>query len=183
MVKRLALSTLAVLVAAVAALLGLALSKPDTYHVKREIEIAAPASAVWSQLQDFRRWTKWSPWEAQDSGVKRSYAGPASGAGARYAWEGKNIGSGEMTMTESTPPEKLVIRLEFIKPLAETNQLRFELTPLPAAEATKVQWSMSGPTRFAAKFLSVFVRTDAIIGRDLETGLKRLKALCEAAAK
>jgi uncharacterized protein YndB with AHSA1/START domain len=177
MVKRLALSTLAVLIAAVAALFGLALSKPDSYRVERDLEIAAPPSTIFDNLQDFRRWTKWSPWEQPDSDVKRTYTGPVSGTGARYAWDGKDIGSGEMTITDSTPPHKLVIRLEFKKPLAETNEVTFELKQLTAA--TRVRWSMTGPTRFAAKFLSVFISTEAFIGRDFEAGLTRLKKLCE----
>ena len=177
MVKRLALSTLALFVAAVAGLLGLALSKPDSYHVQREIEIAAPASTVWENLHDFRRWTKWSPWEHEEAGVERSYAGPASGVGASYAWQGKDIGSGELRIEDSKPPERLAIRLQLSKPLPETNQLSFELTPSPAT--THVSWSMSGPRRFAARLLSVIVSTDAFIARDLDRGLERLKLVCE----
>jgi hypothetical protein len=178
MVKTLALSTVALLAAAVAGLLGLALSKPDTYQVQREIVVAAAPATIFENLDDFRRWAEWSPWERLEPGVNKTYAGPPSGVGASYAWEGKDIGSGKLIVTHSSPPQKLAIRLELLKPAAETNEMSFELTPLPAA--TRVRWSMSGPTRFAAKLLSVFASTDAFIGRDLDAGLARLKTLCES---
>ena len=178
--KTLALSTLAILAAALAGLILLAQSKPDTYQVQREIEVAAAPATIFQNLDDFRRWAKWSPWERLEAGVNKTYAGPPRGTGASYTWEGKNIVSGKLIVTDSTPPRTLAIRLELVKPRAETNHMTFELMPLPAA--TRVRWRMSGPTRFAAKLLSVFASTDAVIGRDLETGLARLKALCETPA-
>jgi len=181
MVKTLALSTVALLIAAVAGLLGLALTKPDTYQVQREIEIAAAPAIIFENLQSFRQWAQWSPWERPAPDVKKTYAGPPSGTGASYAWEGKDIGSGKLIITDSTAPQKLAIRLELVKPAQETNHMTFELTPLPAA--TRVRWSMTGPTRFAAKLLSVFTNTDALIGRDLDAGLAQLKTLSESNAR
>jgi hypothetical protein len=178
--KTLALSTLAVLATAVAVLIGLAQSKPDTYQVQREIEVAAAPATIFENLEDFRRWAKWSPWERLEPGVQKTYAGPPSGAGASYAWEAKDIVSGKLTVTASLPPQKLEIRMQLVKPKTETNQMSFELTPLPRLPtATRVRWRMTGPTRFAAKLLSVFTNTDSLIARDLDTGLARLKALCE----
>jgi len=177
MIKRLALGTVAVLVAAVAVLVGLTLTRPDRYLVQREVEIAAAPAAVFANLADLRRWAKWSPWEAREPGMRRSYAGPPAGVGASYAWEGNEVGSGKLTVSESAPPSQLRLRLQFVKPFAEENELAFELTPLSAA--TRVRWSMSGPARFGARLLGLFGNVDPLIGRDLELGLAQLKKLSE----
>lgn len=180
MAKRLALSTLGVLFAAVALVIGLALSKPDTYRVEREIEIAAAPAIIFANLDDLRQWEKWSPWEQREASVKKTFGGPPHGVGASYAWEGAEAGAGKMTVVESSPAYKVEIRLEFLRPLTETNRITFDLTPLPAA--TRVRWTMTGPTRFAAKLLTVFTSMDALIGRDFDAGLTRLRKLSEEQA-
>ena len=41
--------------------------------------------------------------------------------GASYAWNGKEVGYGKMTVTDSTPNQNLTIRLEFTRPFESTN--------------------------------------------------------------
>lgn len=67
------------------------------FTVTRAIEIHATPERVRSLIEDFRRWTEWSPWEGLDPELKRTYTGAARGLGAAYAWEGnKKAGSGTM---------------------------------------------------------------------------------------
>ena len=65
-------------------------TRPADFCVKRSAAVAAPATAVFAQVNDFRKWTAWNPWEKVDPAMKLTYSGPASGAGASYAWEGNN---------------------------------------------------------------------------------------------
>lgn len=174
---KIVLAVLAAFGVLIGALLGLGLTRPDTYRVQREIEIAAQPAAIFANLDDFHRWADWSPWEKLEPGMKRSYSGPASGVGARYAWEGDKVGAGTMTISESKPPERLTIRLDFTRPFAETNQVLLELTP--AAAGTRVRWTMSGPLRLAGRVMSLFTNMDKVIGRDFEKGLVQLKERCE----
>ena len=167
-----------VLLAIVAAILVLALMKPDSFRVERSAVIAAPPEQIYPLLVDFRQWAAWSPWEKKDPGMKRTHSGAPSGVGAKYAWEGnKDVGSGSMEIAEATPPSKLVIRLDFEKPFEAHNTA--ELTLAPAAGGTQVHWAMYGPASFMSKVMQVFMSFDRMIGRDFEQGLANLKAAAE----
>lgn len=178
--KKVVLGVIAVLVVAVAVVLGIASTKPDSFRVEREIVIAAPPAAIFSNLDDFHRWAAWSPWEKLEPNMHKTFSGAPSGQGASYAWEGKEVGSGRMTITDSTPNQRLALKLEFLKPFEATNVAEFALTP--SAAATHVQWSMSGPQKFISKIVCVFVSMDAMIGKDFESGLAALKRISESPA-
>ncbi len=167
-----------VIVVLIAVVLGLAATKPDTFRVQRATTIKAPAAKVYALIDDFRQWGQWSPWEKLDPDLKRTFSGAASGKGAVYEWTGNNkVGAGRMEITEPTPPNKLVIKLDFIKPFEGHNIAEFTLEP--QADATQLTWVMHGPTPFVSKLMQVFVSMDSLIGKDFEAGLANLKALAE----
>jgi uncharacterized protein YndB with AHSA1/START domain len=148
-------------------------TRPSRFRVERSAQVAAPPHVVFSLIDDFHRWERWSPWEKIDPDMTRSFDGPPSGPGARYAWSGDaNVGSGRMTITESRPGERVEIRLEFFEPMAATNQARFELTP--AAGGTHVAWIMEGEHGFLGKAISLFMDMDAMVGGQFEKGLADL---------
>lgn len=174
---RIVLAVLAAFAVLVGLLLGVAMTRPDTYQVQREVEIGAAPPAVFANLEDFKRWRDWSPWEKLEPGMQRTYAGAEHGVGASYTWQGDKVGSGTMTVTEASAPQRLAIKLAFVKPFEETSLQQFALTP--TAAGTRVRWSMHGPLRLGGRVMSLFTDMDKIIGRDFETGLTQLKQLCE----
>src|SRR5689334_2816924 len=97
----------------------------ETFRLERSARIDAPPQAVFALVDDFHRWTAWSPWEKLDADLQRTYSGPASGLGAVYAWDGKKAGSGRMEITTSEPGVRIVIKLDFIKPFAAHNTAEF----------------------------------------------------------
>ena len=177
---RIVLAVLAAFAVLLGALLGVAMTRPATYQVQREVEIAATPAAVFANLEDFKRWRDWSPWEKLEPEMQRTYAGAERGVGASYSWQGDKVGSGSTKVTEATAPQKLGIELAFVKPFEETNRQAFSLTP--TAAGTRVRWSMHGPLRLGGRVMSLFTDMDKIIGRDFETGLSQLKQLCEQPA-
>ena len=169
---------LIVIVVLVAGVLGFAATKPDTFSVQRSTRIKAPPEKIFAVLNDFHRWTDWSPWEKLDPAMKRTQSGAASGKGAVYEWDGNSkAGAGRMEIIESTAASKVGIQLDFIKPFEGHNSAEFNLTP--EADATRVTWVMHGPTPFVSKVMQVFVSMDTLIGKDFEEGLANLKALTE----
>ena len=40
--------------------------QPTDFRVSRSINIAAPAAAVFEQVNDFHKWENWSPWGKMD---------------------------------------------------------------------------------------------------------------------
>jgi uncharacterized protein YndB with AHSA1/START domain len=173
---------LIVIVLAVVGLLGYAATRPDTYRVERSTTIEAPPAVVFNQLEDFRLWTAWSPWEKLDPQMKRTYEGPEKGVGASYVWEGnKDVGKGKMTITEAQPPASVGYKLEFIEPFASQAQTTFRLAP--QGNATSVTWEMAGNSNYMMKLFGIFMNMDKAIGGDFERGLTNLKLVAEDAAK
>jgi hypothetical protein len=110
--------------------------------------------------------------------MKRSYAGPAAGTGAAYAWEGDhNVGQGRMEITEATPPSKVALKLDFQKPFEAHNVVAFTLQP--QGDSTTVTWDMQGPVPYLAKIMHLFIDMDRMVGQDFEAGLANLKAAAE----
>ena len=172
---------LLVVVIAVVGVLALAATKPNTYHVTRNATIAASPAAVFAQVNDFRRWETWSPWEKLDPTMKRTFSGPETGKDAGYAWLGNDkVGEGRMTILESEPDSRIGIRLDFIKPFEETCQVGF--TFASAGEGTNVTWTMDGNHNYMSKVMCVFMDMEKMIGTDYEKGLAQLKTVAETAA-
>src|SRR5262252_6555013 len=86
------LKILIALVAIVAAFVAL---QPSEYRIARSATIAAPASDVFAQVNDFHKWDAWSPWAKLDPDAKTTFEGPSAGEGAVFAWAGnREIGEG-----------------------------------------------------------------------------------------
>jgi Polyketide cyclase / dehydrase and lipid transport len=167
-----------VVLVVVAAILGYAATRPDTFAVQRAVSIKAPPEKIFPLIDDFHRWPVWSPWEKMDPDMKRTYSGSAAGKGAAYAWQGNNkVGEGGMEILDDPAPSKVVIKLDFIKPFEGHNVATFLL--VPKGDVTDVTWTMDGPSPFVAKLMGVFINMDKMIGSDFETGLANLKAAAE----
>ena len=167
-----------VLAIAIAVILILAATKPDTFSVRRATTVKAPPERIFPLINDFHQWVTWSPYEHKDPAMKRSYGGAESGKGAVYGWEGnKNVGSGRMEILDTSVPAKIVIKLDFFTPFEGHNTAEF--TMLPQGDATNVTWLMHGPASLMSKVMQVFINLDHMIGKDFEAGLANLKRLTE----
>jgi uncharacterized protein YndB with AHSA1/START domain len=163
---------------ALVALLGYAATKPDRFRVARSTVIKAPPERIYALIDDFHAWGAWSPYEALDPAMTRTYGGPARGLGATYAWSGNGkAGAGRMEIVEAAAPSKLVIDLDFTKPFEAHNKAIFTL--VPEGDATRVTWAMEGPSPFLFKVMDVVLNMDRMAGKDFETGLASLKAQAE----
>src|SRR6266700_1185294 len=150
--------------------------QPASFRVTRTATISASPAAVFAQVNDFHNWVAWSPWEKLDPGMKRSYEGAPSGAGAMYAWSGNSqVGEGRMTVTESRPSDLIRIKLDFEKPFRASNIAEFTFEP--RGEQTAVTWTMTGRKNFVAKAIHLVMSMDRMIGGAVEQGLSQMKAV------
>jgi uncharacterized protein YndB with AHSA1/START domain len=167
-----------VLLGLVAAVLLYAATRPDSFRVERAMRIQAPAERIFPLINDLHTWVSWSPYEKLDQAMKRTHSGPASGRGAVYEWEGNsNVGSGRMEITDSAPPSRVVIKLDFIEPFETHNTAEFTLEP--AGDATNVTWALYGPNTYLTKLMSLFISMDDMIGKQFDEGLTNLKTVAE----
>jgi len=168
---------IAVVIVAVLVVLALASTKPAVFEIRRTARMAAPPERIFPLIADFRNWTQWSPYEKLDPDLKRSYSGAQSGVGAAYAWEGAKAGSGDMTITEATPPSRIVLDLRFTKPMKAHNTTEFLMEPEDGA--TLVTWRMTGRNGLMARVMGVFINIDRMAGKAFEVGLANLRGVVE----
>jgi hypothetical protein len=154
--------------------------QPADYRVTRSATMAAPASVVFDQVNDFHHWDAWSPWAKLDPKAKNSFEGSESGTGAIFRWNGNDkVGEGSLTILKSIPNELVRMKLEFIRPFPDSciTEVAFE----PAGQHTSVNWSMLGRhPNFTSKAICTVMNMDKMIGRDFEKGLANIKAIVEA---
>jgi hypothetical protein len=154
--------------------------QPSDFRVTRTGSISAPASAVFTQVNDLQKWDAWSPWAKLDPEAMNSFEGPTSGTGAIMRWSGNNkVGQGSMTIIESRPDEFIRFKLEFLKPFAATNTAEFTFNS--ENDQTTVTWSMYGKNNFMSKAIGLIMSCDKMVGGQFEKGLASLKSVVETA--
>jgi uncharacterized protein YndB with AHSA1/START domain len=173
-----AVKIIIVLLILIIAILIFAATKPATFRIQRTITINAPPDKIFVLINDLHNWSRWAPQDLEDRALKRTFSGAPSGTGAISDWEGKgSSGKGRMLITESAPPSKITILVDFEKPFAAHNMNEFNLEP--ASELTKVTWAMHGNNLFVMKLMSVFASMDKLMGKHFDDGLANLKAVAE----
>lgn len=146
MLKKILIGLAALVVSAIAVLVGLAAMQPDSFHIERSATIEAPPEAIYAILADFRRSTEWSPFEKTDPDMKRAFSGADKGKGAVYTWDGNSeAGAGRIEIVEASAPSKLVLTLDFERPMEGHNIVEYTLAP--DGDATNVTWAIHGPCR------------------------------------
>lgn len=164
-------AALVLLLVAVAAL------RPGKFAITRSATMDAQPWSVFAQVNEFRKWEAWSPWAKLDPAMKQTYDGPPSGVGAVSAWEGKKVGAGRMTITESEPSKRIRLTLEFFKPMACSHLTEF--TFVPEGGGTRMTWTMTGENGLMGKLFCLFMNLDKMVGPDFEKGLAGIKAIVE----
>lgn len=174
-----ALIALAIIVVAFVVIVAM---QPSEFRVARSATIAAPVAAVFAEVNDFRKWRTWSPYDKLDPAMKRTYGGAPAGQGAVYSWAGNgHAGEGRATIVESRPNELVRIQLDFAKPFAATSIAEFAFKP--DGNRTTVEWRLAGTNNFVAKAVHLFLNMDRMVGGQFEEGLAQLKSVAEAPPK
>lgn len=153
--------------------------QPSAFRITRSSAFDAPPGAVFEQVNNFHNWNEWSPWARMDPNARYTFTGPEVGPGSSLAWSGNNqVGEGRMTITDSRPDERVVMKLEFLKPFTATHAAEFTFTP--EGEQTRMTWSMSGENNFLGKAMSLVMNCEKMIGGQFEQGFANLRSIVES---
>ncbi len=175
MIKKILLVILVIIVG----ILIFAATRPNEFSVQRSVTIQASPEAIFPHLSNFHAWEAWSPRAKMDPNMQTSYSTNDSGVGATYAWEGNSkVGQGKMEYTQVSEPNRVEVKLEFLKPFKAQN--RVEFTIVPNGDVSIVNWLMDGPSPYLSKLIGVFYSMDSMIGKDFEKGLADLKRVSES---
>lgn len=152
---------------------------PADTHVERSIVIKAEPAKVYSLVNDYREFNKWSPWAAYDpEGTSYEYTGPDTGVGARMSWasEHPNVGVGAQEIVESNPDKMVKSKLMF-DGFDAPSYASFILEPTDGG--TRVTWTFdSEMDSLLGRYLGLMM--DGWVGADYERGLASLKELAES---
>ena len=149
---------------------------PGTTHLERSISIQRPPAEVFATLNSFQRFNQWSPWFELDPSAKYTYAGPASGVGAKMAWVGNSsVGSGSQEILESVPDSKIVNALDF-----GGSQAKAAFLLKPESGGTHLTWTLDSEHGYnpVNRLFGAFL-LERFVGKDYEKGLAKLKSVLE----
>jgi hypothetical protein len=165
---------LLIIAAIVVAILVYAATKPGTFSISRSATMEAPPARIFPFVNNLADHAKWSPF-AQDPKTNHVLGTPSAGTGARIDFDGNCRGS--LSVTDSKPDSKILMRLLMTKPMPCDNKIEFSFVPEGAS--TNITWQMSGPQPYLGKLMSVFINCEKMVGKQFEQGLTELKKLSE----
>lgn len=157
--------------------------QPADFRYERKMTMNAAPETIFPLVNNFHAWEGWSPWADVDPDAKTAYEGPDEGVGAMLKWDGNHeVGAGQMTIIESTPNERIKIKLDFFKPFEGSHTAEFTFTPVDARQ-TEVTWSMYGQNDFIGKAMSLVMDCEKMMGEMFDKGLTAIKAVAEKEQK
>ena len=157
----------------------LGFTSPRVATLEKSIIINATPEKIWPYINNLKMFVdNWSPWTEKDPNAKHEYNDIAEGVGAHYAWKGepKKVGEGEMEIKTSEPMNLVKAELKF---KGRGDALCGWILRDNGDGSCQVTWDfeadngMNPMGRFFGRFM------DKFLGPDYETGLKKLKEVCE----
>lgn len=146
------------------------------YHYEKSIVINAPQEKVWQHTGSLKAYNVWDPFSKADKNVKIEYSGTSGEVGDSYHWIGnEDVGEGKQTVTEIIPNQKMITKLQFIKPWEGFATATFELQQ--EGNGTKVTWKMDNELTTPMKIMKPMM--DMQMDKMFDQGLSDLKKLSE----
>ena len=145
------------------------------WALKKSIQIAAPASKVYSLVSDFNTWTAWSPWLIADPATKVQISQVPDQSGSTYHWISDIVGEGKLEHTKLEQDTYVESSLQFIRPMQAHCTTAFQIAP--AGDKTELTWSINGSLPWYLFWLKSTII--GLIGMDYYRGLSMIRALAE----
>lgn len=140
-------------------------------YVSRSATINSPIENVYSKLNDFNHWVKWSPWLIMEEGVNVNISDDAK----YYEWKGERVGEGNMSISLEDGSNSIEYDLAFLKPWKSEAKVKFMLSDNDGR--TAVTWTMKSKLPFFMFWMKKMM--EAYVGMDYERGLNLLKDYVE----
>ena len=154
-------------------IIGFALPRP--HQVEVSIEIDAHPATVFALVNDFRRFSVWSPWTDTDPNARVLYSGANRGKDALMTWDGAIRGSGSQLITESRPHGHVAIATN----PGEPGEARSWFNLTLGVGTTQVTWGFEADygLNIVGRYFAAIL--GGIVVRDYHDGLAKLKELAE----
>ncbi len=152
---------------------------PAHVHVERQTTVNAAPEAVFPLLNNPKNTEKWSPWLERDRNTALTYSGPAEGVGAKLSWRSENreVGVGNLEITESKPSSFVRVALAFEGHGEATSTYNLKAVP----GGTELVWGFDTDLGWNPILRYMGLMFETWIGADYERGLANLKRVAEGA--
>jgi hypothetical protein len=166
-----------ILAALIVTLLLAAYLMPKTYNVEKSVVISKSSETAKNYVADLNHYSKWNPWQQSDPTATSNITGSAGSPGHKYAWEGKKVGVGSLTIV-STDDKHIHFDLEFLKPWKSKAKDNWLFEPWGDGNETKVTWQNSGDLPWPmARLMGPMIAKN--LNHQFEQGLNNLKKMVE----
>jgi hypothetical protein len=153
--------------------IGVGFTLPDTYSIKREIEIEAAPDVVFDEINNLLNWEHWSPWSDDINNKQLAFSQVAIGEGAWQKWQSKSFGEGKLDIKRVSQGKMLLYELIY----KDYNMLttgEFNLVEVDDNK-TRVIWKdcYNAGNNILYRYFGLFA--NKFFGSNFETGLVKLK--------
>lgn len=151
---------------------------PGTFSIEKSIVINKTPQQTMSRVSDLNFYSEWNPWQKSDPTAKSTITGTPGTPGHKYAWEGKKVGMGSLTLRD-LDAKHIHFDLQFLKPWKSSAKDNWLFEPWNDGNQTKVTWQNSGQLPWPiARLMGPMINKNLNI--QFEQGLNNLKQMCEA---
>jgi hypothetical protein len=164
----------------IAIVLITALFLKSEYHVYRTITINKSKIEVFDYAKYLKNQNEYSVWATADPNMKKEYRGTDGEVGFVSAWDSEvdDVGKGEQEILKITDGERIDYELRFIEPF-ESKDMAYMTFEAVSDSSTQVKWGFDGKMVYPMNIMLLFMDFDAMLGKDLQEGLSKLKIVLE----
>jgi uncharacterized protein YndB with AHSA1/START domain len=151
------------------------------YAVEKNVTINRPLETVFDFAVHLKNQDKFSTWAGMDPDMKKTFTGTDGTVGFVSAWESEHeqVGRGEQEIMAIEPGKRVDFELRFFEPFVATDQAYFTFNEIDA-NSTEIAWGFNGKMDYPMNLMLLFMDMEAMLGKDLQTGLDNMKKLLES---
>ncbi len=146
-------------------------------RIEKSVTIPAASEKVFEMVQYLEKFPQWSPFLAQDPGLKYNLEGVDGQPGARYHWNGrggKDVGFQEIV--EVKPHDLIRMRCDITKPFVAKPTFDYHFQP--SAQGIEVKQIFQLQTDAVSAFFMWLFGAKAEMEKTNQQGLDLLKKAC-----
>jgi uncharacterized protein YndB with AHSA1/START domain len=147
------------------------------YAIEATAIIDAPANVVFDYINDMNHFGQWSPFAQLDKSLTAEVGAINKGVGASYSYQGKMIGSGEMTFTKIETNELIEISMDFGAPNPSHADIEWRL--VAEGTLTRFTWAMVGERNLKNRIMAKVFNLNKVMTKHFADGLNNVKAHVE----
>ncbi len=130
-------------------------TKDGDYHVEETTVVNAPLPVVFNEVNNFRNWESWGPWNYESDDVIIDYDDKTQGEDGGFSWKSDDLGDGYITSTKVYPNQTIEQEVVHSPTFAESRgemSWNFE----EVEDGTRVTVGIKGKQSFKEKLAFAF---------------------------